>query len=422
MSNPVTITADRLSAMLAEVSGQSIDVCKDFVKVFFDEAIDDISAKGVLTIKGLGTFSVDKSVTPHTVFYVPDKATADAVNAPFAAFEAIPLEADEMTEETPEDVIEPVHEEAAPVEEKIVIEAESDEEEPEQEESAEQEFVIEETQAANEPFAVDEPEEPVVEEQVEEVIDKPVNEVNDEPAEMAVDEPEEPVHEEIKAPTHDYGPVRQEPAYQPENVYYAPAKTVSRCRSAVWATIMFVLGILLGLCCGYFFYHKINAFFHAPMGNNVTVVYANETDTVKVEPKATVQDTLKVTTIAADTANVKVLNVDSVTKKEENIEKKEAENKGNTAKKANERPARYDQVTQTVYLATLARRYYGCGDYWVYIYDANRKSANLRHPDRIAPGTSLRIPYKDELPLTGDSATDLLNARRHGLDIYARYK
>jgi hypothetical protein len=57
-------------------------------------------------------------------------------------------------------------------------------------------------------------------------------------------------------------------------------------------------------------------------------------------------------------------------------------------------------------------------DYWVYIYDAN----DLGNPNRITPGTKVRIPYPDELKLTGDSATDTRAARNRAAEIYAKYK
>ena len=82
------------------------------------------------------------------------------------------------------------------------------------------------------------------------------------------------------------------------------------------------------------------------------------------------------------------------------------------------REPRYDKVTSRVYLATLGRKYYGRGEYWVYIYEAN----DLKHPDRIRPGTKLRIPYPDELPFTGDSSADLKAAKKKAREIYARYK
>jgi len=68
----------------------------------------------------------------------------------------------------------------------------------------------------------------------------------------------------------------------------------------------------------------------------------------------------------------------------------------------------------------MAGRHYGEKECWVYIYDAN--ASKLRHPDRIKPGTKILIPDYSTLPLTGDHKADVLAAKRHGSDIYARFK
>lgn len=53
---------------------------------------------------------------------------------------------------------------------------------------------------------------------------------------------------------------------------------------------------------------------------------------------------------------------------------------------------RYDTVTKSRYLATMAREYYGVGLYWVFIYQANTDI--LSNPNRIKPGTRVVIPDK----------------------------
>lgn len=54
---------------------------------------------------------------------------------------------------------------------------------------------------------------------------------------------------------------------------------------------------------------------------------------------------------------------------------------------------RYDTVTKSRYLATMAREYYGVGLYWVFIYQANTDI--LTNPNRIKPGTRVVIPDKN---------------------------
>ena len=416
----VTVTADRLAAMLSEATGQSLEFCRDFVKEFFEEAADIIAAKGNLTVNGLGKFSIDRDVTPHTVFFEPDKAATDVVNAPFAAFMPIDLLAGELEYDEP--AVEPQVEEPAkePATEEPVAQT-TVEESTEQPASDGQQVQIDLTDETEQPV---EPEREIEQsEQTAEIVELT------EPVEQPTEQINEPVVEsddELVEPDEPAQPDEpEEPAEwptEPVEPTVAATRPVSRCKSAVWAAAMFALGIILGGMCGYFFYHKINAFFHAPMSNNVTVVWTGDNDTVKVEKRtaAPVATPDTSATTAPDTAVTEQPKPSGPVVAKEPAKTEQAVTK-EPAKPA-ARPRRFDRVTKTVYLATLARRYYGQGDYWVYIYDANRQRANLRHPDRIAPGTELIIPYADELPLTGNLDDDIRNARRHGQDIYARYR
>ncbi len=52
-----------------------------------------------------------------------------------------------------------------------------------------------------------------------------------------------------------------------------------------------------------------------------------------------------------------------------------------------------EAVTEGTRLTNIAQHYYGKKDFWVYIYEANRE--NIVHPDRITPGTVVKIPKVD---------------------------
>lgn len=52
-----------------------------------------------------------------------------------------------------------------------------------------------------------------------------------------------------------------------------------------------------------------------------------------------------------------------------------------------------EEITEGTRLTTIAQHYYGKKDFWVYIYEANRD--NIVHPDRITPGTIVKIPKVD---------------------------
>ncbi len=80
----------------------------------------------------------------------------------------------------------------------------------------------------------------------------------------------------------------------------------------------------------------------------------------------------------------------------------------------------YDVIGPKNFLATMAGRHYGEKEYWVYIYEAN--ASQLRHPDRIKPGTKILIPDISTLPLSGDHDADVAKAKQLGVAIYTRFK
>lgn len=172
--------------------------------------------------------------------------------------------------------------------------------------------------------------------------------------------------------------------------------------SVLSCILIFLAGLLVGSALGYLCHSQIkelikNNHQEAPKPNividadTVTIVKPNS---VVVE-KVTKQDTVKVDTTKATATSTS--------------EKAEVEVG---------RPKRYDTVGGRVYLATLARKYYGHTEYWVYIFEAN----NLKHPDRVKPGKRLLIPYLDDVRTSADDAQNLKDAKQRGANIYASFK
>jgi len=52
-----------------------------------------------------------------------------------------------------------------------------------------------------------------------------------------------------------------------------------------------------------------------------------------------------------------------------------------------------EAISEGTRLTNIAQHYYGKKEFWVYIYEANRD--NIVHPDRITPGTIVKIPKVD---------------------------
>lgn len=80
----------------------------------------------------------------------------------------------------------------------------------------------------------------------------------------------------------------------------------------------------------------------------------------------------------------------------------------------------YDTITHTRYLTTMAKDHYGNYNLWPYIYEEN--AAILGHPDRIKPGTKVVIPSLSKYGVNPHSESDIREAKRKGVAIYARYK
>lgn len=81
---------------------------------------------------------------------------------------------------------------------------------------------------------------------------------------------------------------------------------------------------------------------------------------------------------------------------------------------------RYDTITKSRFLTTMSRKYYGRMEYWVYIYQEN--ADHLGHPDRIAPGTRVKIPPIEKYATAVTDSANLANAQLRADEIYSRYQ
>lgn len=84
-------------------------------------------------------------------------------------------------------------------------------------------------------------------------------------------------------------------------------------------------------------------------------------------------------------------------------------------------PVIYDVISTNRFLTTMAREYYGQMEFWAFIYKANEDS--LGHPNRIAPGTRVVIPSKDDFIIPGETYEQTVErAKNLGTEIYSRYE
>ncbi len=80
----------------------------------------------------------------------------------------------------------------------------------------------------------------------------------------------------------------------------------------------------------------------------------------------------------------------------------------------------YDTITTTRYLTTMAKDHYGNYHFWPYIYEENKTI--LGHPDRIRPGTKVKIPPLSKFGVSPDDPADVKRAKQKGVEIYSRFR
>lgn len=188
--------------------------------------------------------------------------------------------------------------------------------------------------------------------------------------EVPVEEPESKAIEDKEEPTED----------EPEVVYVM--------RRSAWPWVAAILCLIVGFAGGYCYGT------HCGAAESPATAVAEKPEVLPADSIMTPAQQDSTTAAAADT-------VSSTAEEKPEPEKEPV----------------YDTVTSTRFLTTIARTHYGRKDFWVFIYEAN--SDILRHPNRIRPGTRVRVP--DLGPhAAADSAT---RARAHQLanEIYSRY-
>ena len=136
------ITLQMLSEMMANNSGRSKSSVEAFVRVFFTTLKDALQTDNIVKIKGFGTFklvvvSARESVNVNNgervniagynkITFTPDKTLKDRINRPFANFDTMVLEDDDvrLIEGIPSDRSEMAVEEPVTVEEPASVKPE----------------------------------------------------------------------------------------------------------------------------------------------------------------------------------------------------------------------------------------------------------------------------------------------------------
>lgn len=408
---------------LAELLSVATNTSKRMSELALREMFAVISGKLLegesVKIDGLGVFKVTevnsrRSVNVNTgeaieipghskISFVADKRLAEAVNAPFASFESVVLD-DDVTADmlTAIDNAEPAAEPAEPAAEPSEPIAEPSELSEPAEPAAELSEPSEPSEPAAEPSEPSEPSEPIAE------LSEPA-----EPSEPAAEptEPTEPSElSELSEPTEP----TTEPAVEPVEKEDAQGGAIHVPQSdddyyydddddeSWWQRHRTLKGFLMGVVAG-------------------TALYAAADFAIKYY-----EDNRKVVsaeTIAADDGEVvaaDTLPSDSLVDKAspKDLLKPTASTPLESAKSAAVKQVT-DTVTGSYFLTRMARRHYGNGHFWVYIYEENR--GKISNPNNVRPGTVVVIPDAKKYGIDKDNPQSVEAAKRKEGEIQRKF-
>lgn len=381
---------------LAELLSAATNTSKRMSELALREMFAVISGKLLegesVKIDGLGVFKVTevnsrRSVNVNTgeaieipghskITFVADKRLAEAVNAPFASFESVVLDDDVTVDmltaiDNAEPAVEPSEfsELSEPAEEPAAEPAE-----PIAEPAAEPaEPAAEPAEPAAEPSEPTEPAEPAAE--------------LSEPAEPAA----EPAEEEdaqggaIHVPQSD------------DDYYYDDDDDESW-----WQRHRTLKGFLMGIVAGAALYAAAD-FAIKYYEDNRKVVSA---ETIE----ATDGEVVAADTLPSDSLADKASPKDSL--------KPTASTPSEPAKSTAVKQVT-DTVTGSYFLTRMARRHYGNGHFWVYIYEENK--GKISNPNNVRPGTVVVIPDAKKYGIDKDNPQSVEAAKRKEGEIQRKF-
>lgn len=373
MNNKLTLPD--IVALVSNASGRTKKQTEEFLKELFALVSASLADGEQVKIKGIGTFKVTnvearKSVDVTTgaeieipghkkISFSASRELAEAVNAPFQAFEPVEL-SDSVTDDMLNSAGDP---------QTIAETAESEKEVTQAIQTPEPEIVSEDTDRPEDSFDF------VSESQADQI-----QTVEDEEF-----EPSDAPRDETVSPTPEPRPSKRRFGYG-FAVGFASAACLAVLGIALWRNI-------------------------DPQGYS---------SAIGAQPfNAVATDTLHapVSTVMVDEPQTEVNGTDNVIEvvQETEITTTTAE----PATRPSDEPV-YDTITKTRYLTTMAKEHYGNYHLWPYIYEENK--ARLGHPDRIRPGTKVVIPPLSKYGVNPASKADIAAAKKKGVEIYNRYK
>lgn len=356
------ISFTQLTELIASRNECSINVAEVFVKSLFNTISDALSNNKSVTINGLGVFRKSEDENEILIFQ-PDKTFIDTVNTPFSCFEPIELE-DNITEE----------------------------------------LFANEIDSFDSPISTNDNIKNELPENIE-IIDK----LNDEESEIieisnVISNEEETQIESIELTdctetinntTTDIN-INQEEQQQTAPIanYNSSQTNVSNKKLGLFSIIFLTIGILIGAILGF-----------------AIKIYFDNTDLTKLlDRQNAIIDSINI--------NNNVINENIIIK--DSIIESCSTNTSLITNLDSVEINKTDTITKTCFLTTMARKHFGNLHFWVYIYEENK--SRLGHPDKIKPGTIIKIPTLSKYNINVNDSGAINNAKIKASEIYARYK
>ena len=397
---------------LAELLSVATNTSKRMSELALREMFAVISGKLLegesVKIDGLGVFKVTevnsrRSVNVNTgeaieipghskITFVADKRLAEAVNAPFASFESVVLD-DDVTADmlTAIDNAEPAEPSAEPSEfselsEFLELSEFSEFSEPAAEPA--------EPSEPSESSELSEPSEPATEPAAE---PSELSEFS-EPSELsepAAEEPAEPAAEPVEKEDAQGGAIH---VPQSDDDYYYDDDD----DESWWQRHRTLKGFLMGVVAGAALYAAAD-FAIKYYEDNRKVVSA---ETIAADDG----EVVAADTLPSDTLSDKASPKDSL--------KPTASTPLESAKSTAVKQVT-DTVTGSYFLTRMARRHYGNGHFWVYIYEENK--GKISNPNNVRPGTVVVIPDAKKYGIDKDNPQSVEAAKRKEGEIQRKF-
>ena len=397
---------------LAELLSVATNTSKRMSELALREMFAVISGKLLegesVKIDGLGVFKVTevnsrRSVNVNTgeaieipghskITFVADKRHAEAVNAPFASFESVVLD-DDVTADmlTAIDNAEPAEPSAEPSEfselsEFLELSEFSEFSEPAAEPA--------EPSEPSESSELSEPSEPATEPAAE---PSELSEFS-EPSELsepAAEEPAEPAAEPVEKEDAQGGAIH---VPQSDDDYYYDDDD----DESWWQRHRTLKGFLMGVVAGAALYAAAD-FAIKYYEDNRKVVSA---ETIAADDG----EVVAADTLPSDTLSDKASPKDSL--------KPTASTPLESAKSTAVKQVT-DTVTGSYFLTRMARRHYGNGHFWVYIYEENK--GKISNPNNVRPGTVVVIPDAKKYGIDKDNPQSVEAAKRKEGEIQRKF-